>query len=237
LNPLKDSTDADAIRAFLEEKVDAQLVDRFGTAIPAIVAMQGESVKRRLANFARIQAERRAAGWRIMAVERKLEIEYRMESHGVRLYGKCDRIDFNEATGEWCVIDYKTWDKADKAKSFELKKDGTRVWKSLQLPIYCAMLDMDTEEPFATAKLDNISACYCVLGKTKDDVLFTEPMNGGYVPEAEALIRELVPKIERGIFWPPAPTREWQYDYADWLMPNPEASVSEEWIADQEARA
>ena len=234
-DPLRDSTDADAIAAFLDEKVDAQLVDRFGTAIPAIVAMQGESVKRRLAGFARIQAARRAAGWRIVAVERKLEIEYEV-GHPVRLYGKCDRIDFNDATGEWCVIDYKTWDKADKARSFETKRDGTRVWKSLQLPIYCAMLDMDAEEPFAAAKLDRISACYCVLGKTKDDIVFTEPMNGGYVPDAEALVRELLPKIERGIFWPPAPTREWQYDYADWLMPNPESSVSEEWIADQMKR-
>ena len=244
-DPLKDSTDADAIRAFLEEKVDAQLVDRFGTAIPAIVAMQGESVKRRLANFAAIQAERRATGWRIVAAERKLEIEYliegdeakaKVEPHKVRFHGKCDRIDFNEKTGQWCVIDYKTWDKADKAKCLETKRDGTRVWKSLQLSIYCAMLDMDAEEPFASARLDKISACYCVLGKTKDDVLFTEPMGGGYVPEAEALIRELVPKIERGIFWPPAPSREWQYDYKDWLMPNPESSVSEEWIADQLAR-
>ena len=235
-DPLKDSTDAEAIRAFLEEHVDAQLVTRFGTAIPAIVAMQGESVKRRLANFARIQAERRAAGWRIVAVERKLEIEYQI-GHPVRLYGKCDRIDFNETTGEWCVIDYKTWDKADKAKSFETKRDGSHVWKSLQLPIYCAMLDMDAEAPFDAAKRDQISACYCVLGKTMDDVVFTEPMSGEYVPDAEAVIRELVPKIERGIFWPPAPTREWKYDYADWLQPNPESSVSEEWIADQKMRS
>ena len=243
---LKDSTDPAAIRAFLEEKVDAQLVDRFGTAIPAIVAMQGESVKRRLANFAEIQAKRRAAGWQIVACERKLEIEYTVPSlssatgvvtaHPVRLYGKCDRIDYNAATNTWCVIDYKTWDSAAKAKSFETKKDGTKVWKSLQLPLYCAMLDVDASEEFAAAKLETIEACYCVLGKTKDDVVFTEPMNGGYVPEAEALVRELIAKIERGIFWPPAVTSEWQYDYADWLAPRPEESVSEAWIEDQLAR-
>jgi len=235
-DPLKDSTDVDVIRAFLEEKVDDQLVARFGTSIPAIVALQGESVKRRLAHFAEIQAERRATGWRIIGVEKKLEIEYKIESHGVRLYGKCDRIDFNKTTGEWCVIDYKTWDKSEKAKSFEVKKDGTRIWKSLQLPLYCAMLDMNAEEPFAAAKLDKISASYCILGKTKDDVLFTEPMSGGFVPEAEALLRTLIPQIERGIFWPPAPTNEWQYDYADWLMPSPETSVSEAWIKDQMKR-
>ena len=98
------------------------------------------------------------------------------------------------------------------------------------------MLDVDTSDEFAAAKLEKIEACYCILGKTKDDVVFTEPMNGGYVPEAEALVRELIAKIERGIFWPPTVTNEWQYDYADWLAPRPEESVSEAWIADQEMR-
>jgi hypothetical protein len=75
-----------------------------------------------------------------------------------------------------------------------------------------------------------------VLGKTADDVVFTEPFGGAYVPEAEEQVRALVERIERGIFWPPAPTREWQYDYADWLYPSPEESVDEAWIADQMAR-
>lgn len=232
LSGLKDSTDAQAIRDFLEEQVDVQLVERFGTAIPAIVAMQGESVKRRLAHFAEIQAKRREEGWRIVAVERKLEIEY---DH-TRLYGKVDRIDFNDASGEWCVLDYKTFDSADKAIAFKKKKDGSTEWKSLQLALYCAMLTVAKEEDLKNIALDNVSAAYCVLGKTKDDVVFSAPMTGAYVPEAEQLTRELIAKIERGIFWPPAPSGEWKYDYEDWLMPNPEASVSEAWIKDQEAR-
>ena len=229
---LRDSDDADAIRAFLEERVDEQLVERFGTAIPAIVALQGESLKRRLGNFADIQVVRRAEGWRIAAVERKLWIQY---GH-TRFHGKCDRIDRNDATGEWCVIDYKTWDSADRARSFEVKKDGSREWKSFQLAMYCAMLDMDTEGDFAAAKLDRISSCYCVLGKTADDVVFTEPFSGAHVPEAESIVRALIGRIERGVFWPPAATDEWQYDYADWLSPTPEQSVDEEWIADQVCR-
>ena len=229
---LRDSVDAEAMRSFLEERVDAQLVERFGTSIPAIVALQGESVKRRLGNFAAIQVERRASGWRIVAAERKLELQY---GH-TRFFGKCDRIDFNDATGEWCVIDYKTWDSADRARSFDTKKDGTRVWRSFQLPLYCAMLDADREGKFAAARLDGISSCYCVLGKTAADVLFTEPLGGAYVPEAETRVRELVERIERGIFWPPSPTGEWKYDYADWLYPSPEASIAEGWIADQAAR-
>jgi hypothetical protein len=232
---LKDSADADAIAAFLSEKVDGQLVARFGTAIPAIVAMQGESVRRRLANFAGIQAARRAEGWRIAAVERKLEVMY---GH-TRLYGKCDRIDFKEATGEWCVIDYKTFDSADKAKSCETKRGtGEIEWKSLQLPIYCAMLAAAPDADLPVADRMKISSCYCVLGKTADDVVFTEPMSGGLVGDAEKKVLELIPRIEKGIFWPPGtgPNPPWKYDYADWLMPTPQDAVDEDWIADQERR-
>ena len=241
LSELKDSSDAAAIAAFLAARVDAQLGERFGTAIPAIVWMQGESVKRRLAQFAPVQAARRAAGWRIVAAERKMELEYPFPrpdgSTGVtRFHGKCDRIDFDEATGTWCVIDYKTWDSAEKAQSFEKRRDGTVVWKSLQLPLYCAMLDACGEAPFASARRDRITACYCVLGKTADDVCFTEPFGGGYLPQAEEEVKRLLPLIERGVFWPPSKAEEWKFDFGDWLSPAPEETVDEAWIADQLAR-
>ena len=232
LSELKDSDDAAAIYEFLERKVDVQLVERFGLSIPAIVAMQGESVKRRLKNFAAVQSVRRKEGWRIAAVERKLELKY---DH-TRFHGKCDRIDRNEKTGEWCVIDYKTWDKSEKAAAFTKKKDGTIEWNSLQLPIYCAMLDMLDEGEFAAAKLENISSCYCVLGKSADEVKFTEPFRGGMVPSAEAKIRELLPLIEKGIFWPPGKGGEWKWDCEDWLGADPNLTVDEDWIADQNSR-
>jgi ATP-dependent helicase/nuclease subunit B len=243
---LKDSTDAAAIRAFLEERVDAQLGERFGTAVPAIVWMQGESVKGRLANFAEIQSARRAEGWRIVAVERKMELEYSFErpdgtTGRTRLHGRCDRIDYNEKTGVWCVIDYKTWDTADKAASFkQSKKTGELVWQSLQLPIYCAMLDAAGDAEFAAAKRDNITSCFCVLGKTADQVCFTEPMTGGYLPQAEEKICEILVAIERGIFWPPktvpGQTPEWKFFFEDWLSPSPEETIDADWIDDQESR-
>lgn len=220
LSERKDSTDPAEIRAFLEAEVDERLVARFGLAIPAIVAMQGESVKRRLADFAEIQAARRRAGWRIVAVERRMEVVY---DH-TRLYGKCDRIDFNETTKRWAIIDYKTWDSAEKTKP------------ALQLPLYCAMLDADSSPEFAAAKLDSIEASYCILGKTAADVVFTEPLNGGYVPEAENEARRLIARIEKGVFWPPSVPAEWKYDYEDWLSPGPEKTVDEKWIADQVRR-
>ena len=224
---LKDSEDADAIAAELAAHVDGILGKRFGTSIPAIVALQGESMKRRLAAFAKIQAVRHAEGWRTVAAERKLQVKY---GH-TTVKGRCDRIDFNGRTGEWCVVDYKTFDNPDRA----VWRDGkTGEWKSLQLPLYCAMLDADPE--FPDAKLEKISSAYCVLGKTSDTTLFTGPMNGAFVAEAEAKVRELIDRIERGIFWPPSPKDAWRWDFADCIFNTPDASVDPAWLADQMKR-
>ena len=225
--PLKDSEDADAIAAELAMHVDGILGERFGTSVPAIVALQGESMKRRLAAFARIQSARHAEGWRTVAAERKLQVKY---GH-TTVKGRCDRIDYNAKTDEWCVVDYKTFDNPDRAVWMDAK---TGEWKSLQLPLYCAMLDADPE--FPEARLEKISSAYCILGKTAETTLFTGPMNGAYVPEAEAKVRELIDRIERGIFWPPSPKDAWRWDFADWIFNTPEESVDAAWLADQRRR-
>ena len=224
---LRDSEDPDAIADEFARHVDGILGERFGTSVPAIVALQGESAKRRLAAFARIQSAWHAQGWRTVAAERKLKVVY---GH-TTVKGRCDRIDYNAATGSWCVIDYKTYDNPDRAVAFVAKK---REWKSLQLPLYCAMLDADPD--FPEAKLERISSAYCILGKTSETTFFTEPMNGGCVPEAEKKVRELIDRIEQGVFWPPSPNREWQWDFADWIFNTPEESVDEAWLADQQRR-
>ena len=96
------------------------------------------------------------------------------------------------------------------------------------------MLDADPE--FPEAKLAKISSAYCVLGKTEETTLFTGPMNGAFVAEAEAKVRELVDRIERGVFWPPSSANVWQWDFGDWIFNAPEESVDPAWLADQERR-
>lgn len=230
MGPLKDSEDPAAIAGDLAGHVDRILCRRFGTEIPAIVDLQGESVKRRLAHFAAVQSAWHAEGWRIVATERKLEVTY---GH-TKVRGRCDRIDRNATTGEWCVIDYKTWDSADRATCYDPRKNE---WKSLQLPLYCAMLDVDNDPQFKKVKRDRIISVYCILGKTAADVRYSEAMRGDWVAEAEAVIRRLIDRIERGIFWPPDPTRrEWRWEFESWIFNTPEESVNPEWVADQNRR-
>lgn len=228
---LKESEDAAAIAEFLAREVEALLAERFGMAIPSIVALQGESVKQRLRHFAPVQAARHREGWRVVTAEKQLAVSY----EHTRFNGKCDRIDYNAKTGEWCVIDYKTWDELDTDKN-QMRDAKSSGWRKLQLAFYCAMLDALNEPPFDAAKRDRIQATYCVLGKTSEQVGFAPPFTGAELPEAEAEIRRLRSRIEAGIFWPPSDTGEWRFNYDDWLKPDPRVSVSAEWIADQERR-
>lgn len=216
---LKDSADPEAIARRLEEEVDGILAARFGLEIPAIVALQGESAKRRLKRFAALQSVRAAEGWRVVATERKMRVVY---GH-TEVRGRCDRIDFNPRTGRWGVVDYKTWDDASRAER-----------PSVQLPLYCAMLDADEE--FPQARRDCIESCYCILSKRADNTLYTPAFQGGGLSEAEARVRALVDGIERGVFWPASAEREWQWSFAHLIPGSPEESVSPGWIADQERR-
>jgi len=251
---LRDSEDSAAMADELALHVDAVLQEWFGVDMPAIVALQGESAKRRLAHFATVQAIRHAEGWRIVATERKLNVRY---GH-TEIHGRCDRIDYNPADGRWCVIDYKVYDMLSRAAwcetgtkavayatevrglpSFTLPsgtKTKVAVWSSVQLPIYCAMLDAANEADLAAAKLENISSCYCVLGKTSDETGFTEPMTGAFVSDAEKVILKLIEGIEAGRFWPPSPVEAWRWDFESLVFNAPETSVSAAWIADQEDR-
>jgi ATP-dependent helicase/nuclease subunit B len=232
---LKDSTDASAIADRLDEKVDAILAERFGLEVPAVVALQGESAKRRLRRFAAMQAARAAEGWKVVATERRMRVVY---GH-TEVKGRCDRIDFNPSTGIWCVIDYKTWDKAERAVAYTDVADketgeSHREWHSLQLPLYCAMLDADPE--FPDARRDMITASYCVLSKSAEQTLYTEPFSGAEVPQAEEKVRDLIDGIERGVFWPASDTCEYKWDFGHLVFGSPEESVSSRWIADQKRR-
>ncbi len=256
--PLADSVDPAAITAALDVAVDELLVAWFGPEPPTIVALQAQSARQRLRAFAQIQAARRREGWKIVACERDLHVTY----DGTLIRGRCDRIDVNEHTGEWQVIDYKTWKNAEQASPFDGSKGAvdfarTRglpcrtkldakgkpkdfAWRSAQLPLYCAMLEVEAHKPgspFAAAATAPRTACYCVLGETAETTGFSEPFDtAADQADAEALVRHVLADIRRGVFWPPSSQKEWRFDYAGLLFDTPAESVSETWVADQETR-
>lgn len=216
-----DSSDARTIAATLLAMTDTVLAERFGAHVPVSVAEQADDIKRRLSDFAAIQAKRRRDGWRIVAVERKLE----MSCGHTMVYGRCDRIDFHEERGIWCVIDYKTWDRSPERLD------------SLQLPLYRAMLDACDDGDLAGAKWERTVCAHCILGKGSENVLFAEQVLAGEKLVVEKRLVSAIDGIEHGVFWPPSPARLWHRAFGRWMFANrPEMSVRSAWLEDQKAR-
>ena len=216
----KDSVDEKEIADWLEQEARI-LLGAYGTGLPAIIELQGESAIARLRNFAPAQAARRKAGWRIVAAEQSLEC--RIKSSNTLLRGKVDRIDENVHTGELAIIDYKTWETP--------KEDPA----SLQLPLYRAMVQCNSTY---SARAADAKAMYCILAKRAEDTVFDEAHAFGSAgqSEAEDAVVELLDRIANGIFYPPSKDGDWERDFGGLIWESPEEGVDPAWIADQKMR-
>jgi len=133
---LRDATDAKQISDFLATQLAAKCELRFGSHPTGAVRLQLESARLRLNCFAKLQAERRGAGWRIIETEWQPERAV-IEAEGgpFGLKGRIDRIDQHEDSGRIAIWDYKSGDQAvEPIKDHGNLKKGT--WKNLQLPLY-----------------------------------------------------------------------------------------------------
>ncbi|MFI4883342.1 MAG: PD-(D/E)XK nuclease family protein, partial [Phycisphaerales bacterium JB064] len=120
--------------------------ERFaGKTQSAIMLAQIDAAERRLASLAALEAQRRSAGWRTIAVEWKPDEPIALLDTGVGLTGSIDRIDWNEEHRTLALLDYKTSEDGRKPNSTHRRRDGS--WTDLQLPLY-ELLAM----PIASAK-------------------------------------------------------------------------------------
>ncbi len=150
---IRDSVDCRQIQAFFDDELDRLTRERFGGELTLPVRIQLQSARQRLLAAAEIQALDRQNGWKIKSVERNLDDQLQID--GVRIRGKVDRIDTNEKTGEFRVLDYKTTDRPEDpgnthvsritaSTNLECLCDYARFnvagkeyrWKDLQLPLY-----------------------------------------------------------------------------------------------------
>lgn len=133
----RDADDPDRIAEYLSETLGDLVRSRYGDHPRAPVLVQAESARRRLIAFAAKQAEWVQEGWRILHAEWRPEddaIDFTVDGQPMRISGKIDRIDYNESTRRWALLDYKTGSSSRKAKSAHQARDGT--WRDLQLPLY-----------------------------------------------------------------------------------------------------
>lgn len=130
-----DSTDWSEIFSFMSERLDALSKATFGRFQRMQIRMQIENLRNRLGSVAKVQAQRRAEGWKIS----ETEVPFEFSEGGRRFAGRIDRIDARENpenSPEYAVLDYKTADKVspDYVEREHLTSKGE--WKNLQLPLY-----------------------------------------------------------------------------------------------------
>lgn len=191
------STSADEIRLLLDELLNRRVRQEYGKQPLPAVHVQIAQLRHRLASLARWQADWAGKGWRIVHVEKDLaasEVSLTVDGLPLGLRGRIDRIDFNEATGEWAILDYKTSESGKKPEQTH-QKGGE--WIDLQLPLYLHLASaLELEGP--------IQLGYIVLPK---DVTRIAALIADWSEEdleaADGVAEEVVRRVRRGEFWPP----------------------------------
>jgi ATP-dependent helicase/nuclease subunit B len=208
-----DSDDPDAIERTLHETLDRAFARRFGSRPGLPLRIQHDVLRQRLTYAARAQAAWRQQGWRIdrAGTERAVEIPIGADTVRARM----DRIDVHEATGEVCVMDYKTAAKAPDPETAHLKAPRGGIppelafaaapiegchWIDLQLPLYVAACS--ALYPGAKGRY---RAAYFVLPNAVSDtgIRVWEGLDAALVAGARACAERIFRRVRAGVFWPP----------------------------------
>lgn len=258
-----ESEDREEIFAFLEARVRARIHARYAgrnRGLVAAVRLQEAAALARMRTFAAIQAELVREGWRI----RRAETLLKGVVEGVEITGKADRIDENVRTGEWRVVDYKTWDDKDRwagalsrvpppGLGGKPEDEGVRrvvvdaaaerppevYWADLQLPLYAIFARNDPALGIPGGA--RVSCLYLVLGDSPERsglVGLEEPTPDGLEMawlEAEAAVR----RIRAGLFLPEGGLAGAELsDAARAILPEgrPELGIAPTWLDDQRKR-
>lgn len=191
--PEAKSADAGRIAAFVESELERRVRALHGATPPAAVVIQAAQARERLLGFARWQAERAAAGWRIAESEwaPPEAPAFDVDGEAVTLIGRIDRIDRHPEHG-WALLDYKSGDTAQ--SPVKKHRRGGR-WIDLQLPLYRVLARVLTggAEPQLGYVLLPASASgpELAIAAWDEDAL----------REAEEAAREVVRRIRRGEFF------------------------------------
>ncbi|MBU6182817.1 MAG: PD-(D/E)XK nuclease family protein [Verrucomicrobia bacterium] len=248
--------DPEKIERFVLGNLDEMAGSLFGPSPAPAVRVQIEAAKVRLKGFARIQAEQFAVGWRIVSVERKLEVEEGLSIGPLKLSGKIDRIERNDQTGAWRILDYKTRSKADPpakkhfgprlapewlpAAELEVpigKRTYKKRWADLQLPLYRKILSHWHGSEIGGAPI--VTAYFALPADPGDAAVleFTE-LDEAAIASATECAEAVSALIHKGVFWPPqAQKSSWDDPFGGlFLHGKPEDCIAPETIAFLEGR-
>ncbi|MGW8268704.1 MAG: PD-(D/E)XK nuclease family protein, partial [Longimicrobiales bacterium] len=202
------SPDPEVVEKKLSRLLDGAVHERFGRHPVPAVRIQTEQLRVRLGRFARWQADRIAEGWRVMCVEQQPEpgVPFEVDGESILLRGKIDRIDHNEETGAWAVLDYKTGDDGKEPEEVHRKGRGAgRRWVDLQLPLYrrllAGVLGEDGAPVVPEDRQGDVGLGYILLPKSLDGVGHAmAAWTADELAEAEETAKIVVRNLRRGAF-------------------------------------
>ncbi len=206
--PLKDSSDEEEIAEALTQQLKARAQARFGFQPPPALRIQLTQLEQRLRAFAKCQADWRRAGWQIVHSERTVtttRTPWSAEAWAVPLKGRIDRIDRQEGTDRWAVLDYKSSDRGELPRKTHHRRasKGTlqpEDWVDLQLPLY-RYLARATQPPVE----GSIELGYVLLPRDSEETAFRfADWTDAELRTADEAARRIARQIVAGSFWPPA---------------------------------
>lgn len=237
--PMRDSQDDGAIAQFFEREIDRWLQVRFGFRLTTPVMIQREAARQRLSHWSKIEAEERAKGWRILAVEVPFgKDDTPFTLNGMTVTGRVDRIEQHPEHGIR-VFDFKTispmedgriktvdryhlanvkrTESAEDYPDWALSTDakGKAIhWVDLQIPLYC--LAMAERYPGTT-----ISAGYITLGRTEAEVRIDlwDTLDEATIANARTCAEGVIDAIRNQQFWPPNEQMPKWDDFKELLSP------------------
>jgi ATP-dependent helicase/nuclease subunit B len=205
--PVRHAANAREISGFLSEELQRRAREQFGSRPRAALRIQLEQLRARLRRFARWQASRVRAGWRIDDVEVVFageRAQLLVDGVPMEVRGRIDRIDRHVETGRTAIVDYKT---ADRARSpDEDHRDRTGRWVDLQLPLYAYLLGRRDGVESASSSRPDFDLAYITLPKNLDGIGYAiAPWTRAELAQAMEVAHDVVRRVRRAEFWPPSP--------------------------------
>jgi len=253
------ATDPEVIRAEFHRLLDQRLHAVFGQRLTVPVMIQRESARQRLGWWAEQEAEQRALGWQVLAVETRLSPDDDpWKFADMIVSGIVDRVERHEQHGIR-LIDFKTYSpsagpggtsksvedyhlarikRTEEPESFAdwmraLNSLGEEArWKDLQLPLY--RLAMERRYPG-----EKIQTAYATLGKTRRDISLDAwpELEGRLLDSARVCATSIIAAIRDRVFWPPAEKLAFSDDFGHLFFGDPLKAVDPELIATREVAA
>jgi ATP-dependent helicase/nuclease subunit B len=226
----RDSDDELEISEFLDVALEDVMREEYGTRIPPVVRVQIESMRARLRAMARVQAQERAKGWRIIASETALsgKDDHVMRIGSLKLTGIIDRVEFNDDQGRLRILDYKTFGNVKMPRQTHLgpvrgtesvvravfaSDDASSAWKELQLPLYRHMVPHLWPEHSGK----QIEVGYFLLPADPDETKIESlELDDAMQASALACAEEIAQRVAQGVFWPPADEVDFDL-FRDWF--------------------